>query len=112
MVAVATILNAILLKENTVVTKIDRNELIKLISTKRDLVLLEALPAKYYNAEHLPGALHMPHDEVQTLAPKLVPNKNTPVAVYCANKNCQNSWLYIHVIPGFFITSRRYYPDT
>lgn len=73
------------------VTKINRNELIQLISTKRNLVLLEALPAKYYEEGHLPGALHMPHDHVTALAPQLIPSKETPVAVYCANKNCQNS---------------------
>jgi len=28
-------------------------------------VLVEALPLKYYRHSHLPGALHLPHDQVR-----------------------------------------------
>jgi rhodanese-related sulfurtransferase len=55
------------------------------------VVLLEALPAEHYQKEHLPGALNVPHDEVDALAPQLVPDKATPVIVYCANGPCANS---------------------
>ena len=55
------------------------------------VVLLEALPAEHYEKEHLPGALNLPHDEVDERAPLLVPDKATPVIVYCANGPCANS---------------------
>ncbi|WP_374357265.1 rhodanese-like domain-containing protein [Chitinimonas sp.] len=55
------------------------------------LYLLEALPAKYYDAEHLPGARHMPHDQVDALAAGLIPAKQAKVVVYCASAACQNS---------------------
>ncbi|MGH9211985.1 MAG: rhodanese-like domain-containing protein [Acidimicrobiales bacterium] len=53
--------------------------------------LLEALPAEHYAKEHLPGALNLPHDRVDELADQLVPDKATPVVVYCANGPCANS---------------------
>ena len=63
---------------------ITREELrIKLSSTDRP-VLFEALPEKYYAAKHLPGALHLPHNQVDALAPGVLPQKHAPVVVYCA----------------------------
>jgi rhodanese-related sulfurtransferase len=40
---------------------------------------------------HLPGALNIPHDAVDTLAPRLVSNKNAEIVVYCASATCKNS---------------------
>lgn len=54
-------------------------------------VLVEALPRDYYDREHLPGAINIPHDQVDELAPELLPDKDAPVIVYCANGPCANS---------------------
>lgn len=62
----------------------------KLLSAARP-TLVEALPEKYYADKHLPGALHMPHDRVDELAPALLPDKSAEVVVYCASRQCQNS---------------------
>lgn len=56
-----------------------------------DITLVEALPHRYYAAEHLPGALHLPHDEVEALAPQLLQDKQASIVVYCASATCQNS---------------------
>jgi len=56
-----------------------------------NLVLLEALPEKYYRDWHLPGARHFPHDQVRVLAPVVVPDKAAEIVVYCASDTCQNS---------------------
>lgn len=75
---------------------ITREELrIKLASTNRP-VLVEALPEKYYAAKHLPGALHLPHDQVDALAPAVLPQKHATIVVYCANRQCQNSHIAAH----------------
>jgi rhodanese-related sulfurtransferase len=75
---------------------ITREELrIKLASTNRP-ILIEALPEKYYAAKHLPGALHLPHDQVDELAPEVLTQKHTPIVVYCANRQCQNSHIAAH----------------
>lgn len=73
------------------IRQITRRELEARQSANPRLTLLEALPEKYYLEGHLPGALHMPHDQVDELAPGLVPDKNTEIVVYCASKTCQNS---------------------
>lgn len=70
---------------------ISRSELQTNLASGNPPVLLEALPAKYFLEGHLPGARHMPHDEVKALAPTLVPNKASEVVVYCASQTCRNS---------------------
>lgn len=67
---------------NTLKSKLDAGE---------PMVLVEALPARYYEAEHLPGAINIPHDQIHRLAPEYLPDKNKPVVVYCASTDCQNS---------------------
>ncbi len=54
-------------------------------------VLVEALPEKYYRDWHLPGARHMPHDQVHQLAENVLPDKSAQIVVYCASDTCQNS---------------------
>lgn len=53
--------------------------------------VVEALSAASYVQGHLPGALHLPHDEVDELAPGLLPDKAAEIIVYCANGPCANS---------------------
>jgi len=77
-------------------TQITRQELLARQSANPRLLILEALPEKYYVDGHLPGALHMPHDLVADLAPGLAPDKNAEIVVYCASKTCQNS----HIAAG------------
>lgn len=55
------------------------------------IVVLEALPQPYWEKEHLPGALAFPLDDIDGLAAALMPDRNTPVAVYCSNSACNNS---------------------
>ncbi len=70
---------------------ITREALAAVLQTAEPPVLLEALPEKYYAPKHLPGALHMPHDQVDALAAGLIRFKSTPIVVYCASVTCQNS---------------------
>src|SRR5256885_17170355 len=71
--------------------RITREELSPLLASARPPLLLEALPAKYFEDSHLPGARNMPHDAVAEVAPRLAPDKSAPIVVYCANAACQNS---------------------
>lgn len=54
-------------------------------------ILVEALPPEYYRKAHLPGALNLPVDEVDSLAPTLLPDRSAEIIVYCANSPCRNS---------------------
>jgi rhodanese-related sulfurtransferase len=77
---------------------VTREELQARIAANPALVLLEALPAKYYDEGHLPGAKLFPHDQARQLAPAVVPYKSTEIVVYCASKTCQNSHIAARVL--------------
>jgi rhodanese-related sulfurtransferase len=70
---------------------IDREELRARLERAEPLVLLEALPERYYRKAHLPGARLMPHDRVAELAATLLPSRAAAVVVYCASETCRNS---------------------
>ncbi len=42
-------------------------------------------------AAPLPGAINIPHTEVDELAPEMLPEKSAHIVVYCSNSACQNS---------------------
>ena len=70
---------------------ISRTELKALIDADEPLTLIEALPKKYFEAGHLPGAINIPHDEIAAHAASRLPDKEATIIVYCANTACQNS---------------------
>jgi rhodanese-related sulfurtransferase len=72
-------------------TKIDRAALALALGGPDRPVLVEALPERYFVDAHLPGAINMPHDAVDALAPRLLPDKSADIVVYCANAQCRNS---------------------
>ena len=76
--------------------QIDREELRRKLAANTPPVLVEALPEKYWRDWHLPGARHLPHDEVDRLAPGMLPDKGAEIVVYCASRSCQNSHVAAH----------------
>ena len=70
---------------------IDRDTLSRRLVGANPPVLAEALPEKYFRDWHLPTARHLPHDEVERLAAKVLPEKSAEIVVYCASRSCQNS---------------------
>ncbi len=73
------------------VRTISRGELKKKLDRGEGIVLVETLGPSYYEDIHLPGAINIPHTEVDSLASGLLPDKTAPVVVYCSNRACQNS---------------------
>ncbi len=71
--------------------KITLEELRRRIDANPDLVLVEALPEEHYREAHLPGAINIPHDEVDARAPELLPDRGAEIVVYCASGPCRNS---------------------
>lgn len=55
------------------------------------VILVEALPEKYFRDWHLPSARHLPHLEVKECAAAVLPDLAAEVVVYCASQTCQNS---------------------
>lgn len=61
---------------------IDRDDVQKMLADGAQLV--EVLPAKEYEAEHLPGAINIPLKNLGPEAPRqLDPGPGRPVILYC-----------------------------
>ncbi|MFN7945400.1 MAG: rhodanese-like domain-containing protein [Blastocatellia bacterium] len=64
---------------------ITREELLDKIRRGDHFRLVETLAPTAYEHAHLPGAINLPPDEIDRLAPKLLPDKNEEIVVYCSN---------------------------
>lgn len=66
--------------ESTITTsdlksKLDRNQ----------VTVVETLAPERYREGHIPGALNIPPDQINELAPQLLPNKDVEIITYCTN---------------------------
>ena len=55
--------------------------------------------------------MNLPHDQVDTLAPSLIPTKATTVVVYCANLPCPNSEIAARRLMALGYTNVREYAE-
>ena len=65
-------------------TPITRAELQAKIDRRDRFTLVETLPESSFREGHLPGAINLPPDQIQELAPRRLPAKNAEIVVYCA----------------------------
>ena len=76
---------------------------------KGTLTLVEALPEKYYNDGHLPGAVQINHDEIEAKADTLLPDKDALIVTYCTGESCPNSgYAADHLIRKGYTNVRKY----
>jgi rhodanese-related sulfurtransferase len=87
------------------------NELRAKLDAGEALVLVEALGPVYYEQAHLPGAINIPHEEVDALAPALLTDKGTQIVVYCANGPCRNSGIATRRLAQLGYTNVRDYHE-
>lgn len=87
------------------VKTVSREQLQQKLASQAPPAVIEALPERYYRQKHLPGALHMPHDQVEQLAGSLLPDKQAQVVVYCASAQCQNSHIAAHRLTALGYTN-------
>lgn len=71
--------------------RITREELKVILDQGEPAIIVEALPEMYYRKAHLPGAINIPVELVDTLAPRLLPDKHAQIVVYCADLPCPSS---------------------
>ena len=62
---------------------ISRDDLRLKIERGETFFLFEVLPEPYFRKHHLPGALHMPPNDVLGTIERVVPDRNAEVVVYC-----------------------------
>jgi rhodanese-related sulfurtransferase len=62
---------------------ISRDELRAKIDRGDSFYLFEVLPEPYYRKHHLPGALHLPPNDVAGAVARAVPDRAADIVVYC-----------------------------
>lgn len=70
---------------------IDRDELRAKLDRGDAVTLVEALPPHAYAREHLPGAVNLPPDRTREDAPRVLPDRDAQIVVYCATPTCGRS---------------------
>ena len=51
----------------------------------KQVTLVETLEPERYREAHIPGALNIPPERINELAPQLLPNKDAEIVAYCTN---------------------------
>ena len=88
---------------------ISREEIRNRLDSGEPITLVEALPPKYFDEGHLPGALNIPHDQLRELAPALLPDQQALIAVYCASTECNNSKIATNLLRSLgYVNAREY----
>ncbi len=75
------------------------------------VVLIDALPASYYDQLHLPSALNLVESDVDTEAPRLLPDRTAAIVVYCSNEACGNSQAVANRLERLGYTAVREYRE-
>ena len=52
---------------------------------EKQITVVETLAPERFREAHIPGALNIPPEQINELAPKLLPNKNAEIVTYCSN---------------------------
>ena len=64
-------------------SSIPRDELRVRIERGDEFHLFEVLPEPYFRKHHLPGARHLPPNDIIGTVERQVPNRNAEIVVYC-----------------------------
>ena len=62
---------------------ISREELRQKIERRDQFLLFEVLPEPYYRKHHLPGAIHLPPNEVEATVARHTNDVNAEIVLYC-----------------------------
>jgi rhodanese-related sulfurtransferase len=75
-----------------------------------EFVLVDALAPMIYAHSHLPGAINMPPNAVDTIrCAKRMPDLGIEIVVYCANTECDDSVLTAQRLQTLGYTNVRHY---
>jgi rhodanese-related sulfurtransferase len=89
---------------------ITRDELRAAIDNE-EVTVVDALPAPYYDQQHLPGALNLFVDQAQERAAEVLPDKSAAIVAYCSNVACPNSEGVARVLTSLGYTNVRKYRE-
>jgi rhodanese-related sulfurtransferase len=73
------------------VTTITRDEISAALDGRAAITLVETLRPEHFDQGHLPGAVHLHHEDVEHRATNLFPDRDALIVTYCSNRACSNS---------------------
>jgi rhodanese-related sulfurtransferase len=62
---------------------ITREELQAKLERRDAFFLFEVLPLPYYRKHHLPGAIHLPPNDIIATVERIVPQRDADIVLYC-----------------------------
>jgi rhodanese-related sulfurtransferase len=89
---------------------ITRDELRDAID-RGEVTVVDALPAPYFDQQHLPGAVNLFVDEARDRATEALPDKDAAIVAYCSNESCPNSEGVARVLTSLGYTNVRKYRE-
>ncbi|MFC4588263.1 rhodanese-like domain-containing protein [Sphaerisporangium corydalis] len=75
------------------------------------VTVVDALGGEYYAKQHLPGAVALVRNDVDDLAPTLLPDLDAPIVTYCSNPACPNSGQVADRLTALGYTNLRKYRE-
>ena len=74
---------AITVGEKTMYINITAEEAKEIMDSGEECVILDVREQSEYDEGHIPGAILIPHESIDSLAESLIPDKDTQILVYC-----------------------------
>ena len=75
------------------------------------VTVVDALPADYYDQQHLPGAVNLVETDVASRAAAVLPDKDAAIVTYCSNTACGNSEAVARLLTNLGYTNVRKYRE-
>ncbi len=69
--------------EKGMYTQITAEEAKNIMDSGEEFVLLDVREQDEFDSGHIPGAILIPYTEIETLAQKMIPDKDKQILVYC-----------------------------
>ncbi len=63
--------------------QITANEAKEIMDSEDDVIILDTREQDEYDEGHIPGAIVIPHTEIEDKAPEMLPDKDAKILVYC-----------------------------
>ena len=73
------------------VSRIELDELERRLDGPAPPILVDALSQLSFAQSRLPGAVNIPPERVDELAPRLLPDRDAEIVVYCSGPDCDAS---------------------
>lgn len=67
--------------------EMNQEQAMQILAENTDLILLDVRTAEEYAGGHIPNALNLPNEDIQSIEPDILPDKEQLILVYCRSGN-------------------------